>query len=154
MEKKTFNRRFFCWECYGGIGLILLISIAWVVYTIFRGYWNVVGITLTVLVLVLGLIMSIFDRECDITVDYVNREVRSNVKFDKNMPICVPFDSIVNVYIYNADQLKKVIKSKKYPPKTLVIEKAYNKAYIPLRFFDEKTIRALIHELQKARGSV
>ena len=153
METKTFNRKFFCRECYGGIGLILLITVALVVYTILRGYWNVAGIALTVFALVLVLIMGIFNREDDITVDYVTREVRSNIKLDEKT-ICIPFDSIGNVYVYDADQLKKEVKLKKYPPKTLVIEKAYNKAYIPLRFFDEETIRALIRELQKARESV
>ena len=74
------------------------------------------------------------------------------IKFDENKAICIPFDAIVNVYIYNADQLKRVLKLKKYPAKTLVIEKTYSKEYISLQFFDEDTIHALIKELQKARG--
>ena len=152
METKNFNRKFFCRELYGGICLVLLISVALVIYTIASGYWNVVGTTLLVLALVLMLMMGIFNREGDIIVDYVKREVRSNIKFDENQTICIPFDAIVNVYVYNADQLKKAIKLKKYPPKTLVIEKTYSKEYISLKFFDEETIRALIKELQKARG--
>lgn len=152
METKNFNRKFFCRELYVGICLILLISVALVVYTIASDYWNVVGITLIILALVLMLILGMFNREGDIIVDYVKREVRSNIKFDENQTICIPFDAIVNVYVYNADQLKKAIKLKKYPPKTLVIEKTYSKEYISLKFFDEETIRALIKELQKARG--
>jgi hypothetical protein len=152
METKNFNRKFFCRELYGGICLVLLISVAFVVYAIASGYWNVVGTTLLVLALVLMLMMGIFNREGDIIVDYVKREVRSNIKFDENKEICIPFDAIVNVYIYNADQLKRVLKLKKYPAKTLVIEKTYSKEYISLQFFDEDTIHALIKELQKARG--
>lgn len=154
METKKFNRKFLFRELYGGICLVLLISIALVVFTISCGYWNVVGITLVVLALMLMLMMGVFNRDSDITIDYVKRVVRSNIKFDDNRTICVPFESILSVYIYNADQLKREIKLKKYPKKTLVIEKAHGKEYISLKFFDEETIRDLIRELQKARTSV
>lgn len=154
METKKFNRKFFFRTLYGGICLALLISVVFVVYTISYGYWNVVGITLLVLALVLMLMIGVFNQDSDITVDYAKREVRSNIKFDENRTICIPFESIAGVYIYNADQLKREIKLKKYPQKTMVIEKAHSKEYISLKFFDEETIRDLIRELQKARGSV
>ena len=154
MKTKNFNRKFFFRTLYGGICLALLISVALVVYTISCGDWNNVGVTLLVMALVLAFMIIIFDKDSDITVDYINREVRSNIKFDDKITICVPFESIADVYVYNADQLKREIKLKKYPQKTLVIEKAYSKAYISLNFFDEETIRDLIRELQKARGSV
>ena len=154
METKTFNRKFLLRELYGGICLAFLVSLALVVYAISSGYWNNVGATLLVLATVLMFMIGIFNRDSDITVDYVNREVRSNIKFDDSRTICVPFESVAGVYVYNADQLKREIKLKKYPPKTLVIEKAHSKEYISLKFFDEETIRDLIRELQKARGSV
>ena len=154
METKTFNRKFLFRTLYGGICLALLISVAFVVYAISSGYWNVVGITLLVLALLLMLMMGIFNGGSDIAVDYDKRVVRSNIKFDENKTICVPFESIAGVYVYNADQLKREIKLKKYPPKTLAIEKTHSKEYISLKFFDEETICDLISELQKARGSV
>ena len=154
METKTFNRKFLLRELYGGICLAFLVCVALVVYTIVSGYWSVAGVALLVLASVLMIMIGIFDRDSDITVDYVKREVRSNIKFDDSRTICVPFESVAGVYVYNADQLKREIKLKKYPPKTLVIEKAHSKEYISLKFFDEETIRDLIRELQKARGSV
>ena len=154
METKKFNRKFFLRGLCGGICLVLLVSVALVVYTIASGYWSIAGVALLVLASALVIMIDIFDRDSDITVDYVKRVVRSNIKFDKNKTIVVPFESIVSVYIYNADQLKREIKLKKYPVKTLVIEKAHNKEYISLKFFDEKTICDLIRELQKARESV
>lgn len=152
MKEKNFNRKFFCRELYGGICLVFLISVALVVYTIFFGYWNVVGMALIVLTLVLMLMMGIFNKDSDITIDYAKREIRSNIKLDENKTVCVSFDSIADVYIYNADQLKRAIKLKKYPPKTLVIEKQHGKEYISLKFFDEETVNSLLKELQKARA--
>lgn len=152
MKAKNFNRKFFCRELYCGICFVFVISVGLVVYTISSGYWNAAGMALMVLALVLMLMMGIFNKDSDITIDYAKREVRSNIKFDENKTICISFDSISSVYIYNAAQLQRVIKLKKYPPKTLVIEKQYGKAYISLKFFDEETVNDLLKELQKARA--
>ena len=54
-------------------------------------------------------------------------------------------------YMYDSELLISEINSKKYPKTTLVIEQAFNKVYIPLKFFDNQTIRALVDELQNVK---
>ena len=93
----------------------------------------------------------VVNRGHDITIDYINKEVLSKIKFNKTENACIPFDSIIDVYIYNSDQLRNEIKLKKYPVETLVIKQRYNKVYIPLKYFDKKTIEVLIEELKNVR---
>ena len=97
METKKFNRKFFLRGLCGGICLVLLVSVALVVYTIASGYWSIAGVALLVLASALVIMIDIFDRDSDITVDYVKRVVRSNIKFDENKTICVPFESMAGV---------------------------------------------------------
>ena len=156
METKNFNRKILRRILYGVSIFALLISAASVAYTITAGYWRSgVGVALMFLMAAVLVAMGAVNMDDDeITVDYDKRVICSKIKFDQNQVICVPFGSVTGVYIYNADQLKREIKLKKYPPKTLVIEKTYGKEYISLKFFDEETIQALIKELKKARGLV
>lgn len=152
MGTKHFNRRILLFLGFG-IGFILLLSgIALFIHTLSSDNWSFASIPLFLLVAGSVALLLIINKENDITIDYTNKEVRSSeIKFDGKATVCIPFDAIVDIFIYDSDQLKKEIKLKRYPSQVLVVEKKEDKAYIPLTFFDEATIRTLIEELQKVK---
>ena len=156
METKNFNRKILRRILYAVSAVALLLSAALVAYTMASGYWHGgVGAALLFLMGALLTAMGAVNMDDDeITVDYVKKEIRSKIKFDPDQWICVSFASVTGVYVYNADQLKRELKLKKYPPKTLVIEKPSGKVYISLKFFDEATVRDLLKEIRKARETV
>lgn len=152
MGIKYFNRKMLFRILYALIIIFIAASTALLIYTFLIENWSAVGMSLVLFSISMMALLGILDKNHDIIIDYTNKEVRSNLKFGKKESFCVPFDAIVSVTVYSADQLKNEIKLKKYPAQTLVIEKRNDKAYIPLKFFDEETIRNLIDELQKARA--
>ena len=154
MEIKYFNRKRLFRILYALIIIFIAVSTALLIYTFSIENWSAVGMALVLFSLGMMALLGIRDKNHDVVIDYTNKKVRSNLKFGKKESFSLSFESIDNIYIYHADQLKKEVQLKKYPARTLVIEKRNDKAYIPLKFFDEETIRALIEELQKARASV
>lgn len=154
MAAKNFNRKNVL-LIYLLVGFIILsVSVFLLIYAISFGYWDRVGLALLLSAMGLMALIGAANKENDIIIDYAKKEVLSNIKFDEKETICVPFDSIVNVYVYNADQLRRELKLKKYPPKALVIMQSDSKVYIPLKGFDEETIHQLLGELRKVRGSL
>ena len=153
METKNFNRKPLFRMVYALIFILIAGSIALLIYMLSSGRWQEVDAALALFALSLMSLSGVINKKHDLTIDYTNKEVRSNLKFGKKESFCVPFDSIAGVYIYRADQLKNEIKLKKYPAQTLVIEKKYTKEYIPLKFFDAETVQTFIKELQKVRES-
>lgn len=123
------------------------------IYTIKIESWKLVGMTLLVAAIGLLLLIGILNKYNDIIINYENKEVIVNIKFNRKEKVCIPFDAIVDVYIYNSDQLKQNIKIKKYPKQTIVIERKYNKEFIPIDWFIKKDIHALVKELLKVRDS-
>ena len=154
MEIKHFNRKPLFRVLYVLIIVLIAASTALLIYTFLIENWSAVGMSLILFSIGMMALLGILDKNHDIIIDYTNKEVRSNLKFGKKESFSLSFESIDNIYIYHADQLKKEVQLKKYPARTLVIEKRNDKAYIPLKFFDEETIRALMEELQKAREAV
>lgn len=100
----------------------------------------------------MGLALAV-NKGNDIIIDYANKEIMFNIKFNRKPNICVPFDAVVDVYLYNSNQLKEEIKLKKYPKLTLVIERKYHKEFIPLTGFREKEINMLVKEIEIVRDS-
>ena len=129
MIENNFNRRILCWILLLVSFFIITITTVLLIYTLCFDKWEYVGLIL--LSLAIGLMMLIFvvNRGNDITIDYINKEVLSKIKFNKTENACIPFDSIIDVYIYNSDQLRNEIKLKKYPVETLVIKQRYNILY-------------------------
>ena len=154
MGIKYFNRKILFRILYALIIILIAVSTALLIYTFSIENWSAVGMSLVLFSIAIMALLGILDKNHDIIIDYTNKKVSSNLKFGKKESYCISFESIVSIYIYRADQLKKEVSLKKYPAQTLVIEKRNDKAYIPLKFFDEETIRALIAELQKAREAV
>ena len=154
MELKYFNRKRLFRILYLLIIIFIAVSTALLIYTFSLENWSAVGMALVLFSLGMMALLGILDKNHDVVIDYTNKKVRSNLKFGKKESFSLSFESIDNIYIYHADQLKKEVQLKKYPARTLVIEKRNDKVYIPLKFFDEETIRALIEELEKARASV
>jgi len=139
---------------YALIFILIAGSTVLLIYTLSGGHWQGVSAALTLFALSLISLSGVINKKHDVTIDYANKEVRSNLKFGKKESFCVPFDAIVSVTVYSADQLKNEIELKKYPARTLVIEKKSAKEYIPLNFFDEETVQTFIKELQKVREAV
>ena len=154
MEIKYFNRKRLFRILYALIIIFIAVSTALLIYTFSIENWSAVGMALVLFSLGMMALLGILDKNHDVIIDYTNKTVTSNLKFGKKESFSLSFESIDNIYIYHADQLKKEVQLKKYPTQTLVIEKKYTKEYIPLKFFDEETIRALMEELQKAREAV
>lgn len=154
MGIKYFNRKLLFRILYALIMILIAVSTALLIYTFLIENWSSVGMSLMLFSIGIMALLGIRDKNHDIIIDYTNKEVTSNLKFGKKESFSLSFESIDNIYIYHADQLKKEVQLKKYPAQTLVIEKRNDKAYIPLKFFDEETIRNLMDELQKARASV
>ena len=154
MGIKYFNRKMLFRILYALIIILIAVSTALLIYTFSIENWSAVGMSLVLFSIAMMALLGIRDKNHDVIIDYTNKEVTSNLKFGKKESFSLSFESIDNIYIYHADQLKKEVQLKKYPAQTLVIEKRNDKAYIPLKFFDEETIRALIAELHKAREAV
>ena len=152
MEIKYFNRKRLFRILYALIIIFIAVSTALLIYTFSIENWSAVGMALVLFSLGMMALLGIRDKNHDVVIDYTNKKVRSNLKFGKKESFSLSFESIDNIYIYHADQLKKEVQLKKYPARTLVIEKRNDKVYIPLKFFDEETIRNLMDELQKARA--
>ena len=153
METKNFNRKPLFRMVYALIFILIAGSIALLIYMLSSGRWQEVDAALELFALSLICLSGVINKKHDLTIDYTNKEVRSNLKFGKKESFCLPFDAIAGVYIYRADQLKNEIQLKKYPAQTLVIEKKYTKEYIPLKFFDAETVQTFIKELEKVRES-
>lgn len=153
MIEKNYNRKKIMAIFYV-IGFVLIIFGGYFsIYTITIESWKLVGMTLLVAAAGLLLLIGIFNKHNDIIINYENKEVIVNIKFNRKEKLCIPFDAIVNVYIYNSNQLKQDIKIKKYPKQTIVIERKYNKEFIPIDWFIKKDIDALVKELFKVRDS-
>ena len=153
MIEKYYNRKIIMAICYV-IGFVLIIfGGCFSIYTITIESWKLVGMTLLVAAIGLLLLIGIFNKHNDVIINYGNNEVIVNIKFNRKEKVCIPFDAIVDVYIYNSEQLKQNIKIKKYPKQTIVIEHKYYKEFIPIDWFTKKDIDALVNELLKVRGS-
>lgn len=124
------------------------------IYTIIIESWKLVGMTLLVSAIGLLLLIGIFNKHNDVIINYENKEVTVNIKFNRKEKLCIPFDSIINVYVYNSEQLKQDIKIKKYPKQTIVIERKYNKEFISIDWFIKKDIDSLVKELLKVRLTI
>ena len=140
------------------MAIFYIISLVWIIfggsfsiYTIVIESWDLVGMTLLVAAIGLLLLIGIFYKHNDVIINYENNEVIVNIKFNRKEKVCIPFDAIVDVYIYNSDQLKQDVKIEKYPKQTIVIERKYNKEFIPIDWFIKKDIHALVKELLKVR---
>lgn len=153
MEEKHFNRIFITFIIYI-ISIVLLLSgTILFIYTFSIESWEVVGVSLVIFTLGLMILAIAINKSNEITIDYKNKEVLSYIKFNNKDKFCIPFDSIINVYIYNEEQLKKEIKLKKYPKEILIIERKYHKEFIPLKWFKKETINLLKEELFKVRDN-
>ena len=153
MTEKYFNRKTITMIFYIVSVCLFLISIPLLVFTISIKSWSFVGLPLLGIAFGLMILAVAVNRGNDVVIDYDNKEVISNIKFNNKENLCIPFDSIINVYEINDDKLQKEIKLKKYPKRILVIERNYYKEYIPLTWFDDDTIKLMKEELLKVRGS-
>jgi uncharacterized membrane protein len=154
MEKKCFNRKKLIRLLYVIAFVLLLVGTAVLIYTLSKGYWQAVGTMLLFLALSLIVLLGAINKGNDVIIDYDKKEIESNIKFGKKESFHISFDAIVSIAVYSGKRLKNEIKLKKYPYNTLVIETRYHKEYIPLTFFDEETVLALIKELQKASENI
>ena len=153
MTEKYFNRKTITMIFYIVSVCLFLISIPLLVFTISIKSWSFVGLSLLGIAFGLMILAVAMNRGNDVVINYDNKEVISNIKFNNKENLCIPFDSIINVYEINDDKLQKEIKLKKYPKRILVIERNYYKEYIPLTWFDDDTIKLMKEELLKVRGS-
>ncbi len=153
MTEKYFNRKLLTMIFYIASICLFLISIPLLVFTISIKSWSFVGFSLLVIAFGLMILAIAVNRGNDIVINYENKEVMCNIKFNNKENLCIPFDSIINVYEINDEKLKKEIKLKKYPKRVLVIERNYYKEYIPLNWFDDDTVKLLKEELLKVRDS-
>lgn len=119
------------------------------IYTITIESWKLVGMTLLVVAAGLLLFIGIFNKHNDVIIDYKSKEVIVNIKFNRKEKLCIPFDAIVDVYIYNLDQLKQDVKIKKYPKQTIVVERKYNKEFIPIDWFTKKDIVNAMYKVSR-----
>lgn len=132
---------------------LLTINITGVILTIILKLFLLVSVTLIGISFgLMGLAIAV-NRVEDVIINFENKEVIVNISFNNKENYSIPFDSIVNVYEINDEKLKKDLKLKKYPKRTLVIERKDYKEYIPLKLFDEGTIILLKKELLKVRDS-
>ena len=152
--EKTFNRNILFYILYTLDFVFILFSVAAMIYVFSSDLWRVACLPLLCFGIGLIALFSLINKKDDVIIDETYKKVRSNIKFRKQESFCISFDSIVSVTVYSADRLKNEINLKRYPANTLVIEKKHGKEYIPLKFFDEKTILSLIKELQKVRESI
>ena len=141
MVEKCFNRKTITMIFYIVSICLFLISIPLLVYIISIKSWSFVGLSLLGIAFGLMVLAVAVNRGNDVVINYENKEVISNIKFNNKENLCIPFDSIINVYEINDEKLKKEIKLKKYPKRVLVIERNYYKEYIPLKWFDEETVK-------------
>ena len=153
MTEKYFNRKTITMIFYIVSVCLFLISISLLVFTISIKSWSFVGLPLLGIAFGLMILAVAVNRGNDVVINYDNKEVISNIKFNNKDNLCIPFDSIINVYEINDDKLQKEIKLKKYPKRILVIERNYYKEYIPLTWFDDDTIKLMKEELLKVRGT-
>lgn len=153
MAEKCFNRKTITMIFYIVSVCLFLISISLLVFTISIKSWSFVGLSLLGIAFGLIVLAVAVNRGNDVVINYENKEVISNIKFNNKENFCIPFDSIINVYEINDEKLKKELKLKKYPKRVLVIERNYYKEYIPLKWFDEETVKLLKEELLKVRDS-
>lgn len=151
MVSKKYNRRIVSVILYTVGFVIISVSICLLAVALSCAAWKMVGAAMLVSAIGLTVLQGAVNKSDDITIDYANKEVLSNIKLDKRENICVPFDSIVDVYICDSEQMRKEVKRRKYPPKALVIVQSWNKVYISLKHFDEKTVNALLEDLRKVR---
>ena len=151
MTEKYFNRKTITMIFYIVSVCLFLISIPLLVFTISIKSWSFVGLSLLGVAFGLMILAVAVNRGNDVVINYDNKEVISNIKFNNKGNLCIPFDSIINVYEINDDKLQKEIKLKKYPKRILVIERNYYKEYIPLTWFDDNTIKLMKEELLKVR---
>ena len=151
MVSKKYNRKIISVILYAISFIVISTSTFLLVHTLSCGHWKLVSVALLFLANGLIVLLVAINRDNDITIDYTNKEVLSNIKFDKTANICVPFDSIINVYICNSNQINNEIQSKKHPSQTLVIEQRGRKVNISLKLFDKNTVNALVEDLLKVR---
>lgn len=153
MAEKCFNRKTITMIFYIVSVCLFLIIIPLLIFTISIKSWSFVGLSLLGIAFGLMVLAVAVNRGNDVVINYENKEVISNIKFNNKENLCIPFDSIINVYEINDEKLKKEIKLKKYPKRVLVIERNYYKEYIPLKWFDEETVKLFKEELLKVRDS-
>ena len=153
MKEKYFNRNILYLIIYIISIIFFLTGIILLIITLNLKIWQMAGFSLLVLSCGLMGFLFLFNKSNDVIINYDNKEIISNIRFDFKNNICVPFDSIVNVYIYNKEQLKQEVKMKKYPKQTLVVERKFYKQFIPLNWFSKKNIDSLLEELLKVRDS-
>lgn len=154
MKEKKFNK-YIEWFLLYLISIILIVVgiTLFICMILILGWQKYLGIGLLLIAIgLMGLALAV-NKGNDITIDYKNKEIMFNIKFNGKPNICVPFDAVVDVYLYNSNQLKEEVKLKKYPKLTLVIERKYHKEFIPLTGFREKEINILVKEIEIVRDS-
>ena len=153
MTEKYFNRKLLSIIIYTVSICLFLINILGLIFTITNKYWTLIGLVLLgVSAGLCGLAIAI-NKTNDIIINYQNKELEVNLRFNNKEKLCIPFDSIVNVYETTGEKLEKELKFKKIPKRILVIERKSYKEYIPLNLFDEDSIKSLKRELLKVRDS-
>ena len=154
MKEKKFNKYIECFLLYLISIILIIVGITLFICMILIQEWQkYLGIGLLLIAIgLMGLALAV-NKGNDIIIDYANKEIMFNIKFNGKPNICVPFDAVVDVYLYNSNQLKEELKLKKYPKLTLVIERKYHKEFIPLTGFREKEINILVKEIEIVRDS-
>lgn len=154
MKEKKFNKYIECFLLYLISIILIIVGITlFICMILILGWQKYLGIGLLLIAIgLMGLALAV-NKGNDIIIDYTNKEIMFNIKFNGKPNICVPFDAVADVYLCNSNQLKEELKLKKYPKLTLVIERKYHKEFIPLTGFREKEINILVKEIEIVRDS-
>ena len=153
MTGKYFNRKKLTMIVFSVSICLLLVNILGLIFTIINKTWTLIGLALLGISAGLCGLAIANNRTNDIIINYQNKELEVNLRFNNKEKLCIPFDSIVNVYETTGEKLEKELKFKKIPKRILVIERKSYKEYIPLNLFDEDSIKSLKRELLKVRDS-
>ena len=102
MEIKYFNRKILFRILYALIMILIAAGTALLIYTFLIENWSAVGMSLMLFSSGIMALLGIRDKNHDIIIDYTNKEVTSNLKFGKKESFSFSFESINNIYIYQA----------------------------------------------------
>lgn len=153
MKEKYYNRKSITYIMYTISFIFLLVGIIILFNIIEKESWKYISLPLIIISLGLMALACAVNRGNCVIIDYNNKEVISNIPFNKKNQLCIPFDAIIDAYIINDIQLSKEIRLKKYPKKILVIKRQYYNEYIPLKWFNDNVIDSLLNELIKVRDN-
>ncbi|MBR5188056.1 MAG: hypothetical protein IKW18_06255, partial [Clostridia bacterium] len=83
MGIKYFNRKLLFRILYALIIILIAVSTALLIYTFLIENWSAVGMSLVLFSISMMALLGILDKNHDITINYTNKEVCSNLKFGK-----------------------------------------------------------------------